>query len=62
MTAPIVAERVMKARRDSVCPACGCRIRTGDQIAKYRGQWEHVEHVLKRQRQADHGDRGEAGQ
>jgi hypothetical protein len=51
MTAPIVAERVMKARRQSVCPICRRLIRPGDQIAKL-GRWQHVEHVLDRQRQA----------
>jgi hypothetical protein len=52
MTAPVVADRVMKARRQSACPVCGCLIRPGDQIAKYRGRWQHVEHVIDRQRQA----------
>jgi hypothetical protein len=52
MTGPIVAERVMKARRDGTCPTCRCLIRTGDQIALYGGRWEHVEHVIERQHQA----------
>jgi hypothetical protein len=40
---PVVADRVMRARRESVCILCRGVIRTGNQIAKCPGrQWVHV--------------------
>jgi hypothetical protein len=49
MTAPALASRVMKARRESMCPTCQAPIRVGQQIAK-RGYWQHIEHVIERNR------------
>jgi hypothetical protein len=46
-----LATRVMKARRSSVCPRCRAPIYQGQQIALL-GYWQHVEHVIERQRQA----------
>jgi thiamine phosphate synthase YjbQ (UPF0047 family) len=47
-----LATRVMRARRESICPTCRRVIRVGDQIAK-AGTWQHVEHITARQREAD---------
>jgi hypothetical protein len=41
VTAPILADRVMKARRESVCVYCWRLIRVGDLIAK-TGTWVHA--------------------
>lgn len=41
MTAPQLASRVMKARRESVCPLCRGPIRIGEQIAK-TVKWAHA--------------------
>jgi hypothetical protein len=46
VTAPRLASRVMRARRESLCPVCYCPIRVGQQIAK-RGYWQHIEHVVQ---------------
>jgi hypothetical protein len=48
---PVTATRVMKARRTSTCPACHGPILAGQQIAK-AGTWQHIEHVIERQRGA----------
>jgi hypothetical protein len=45
-----LATRVMRARRESTCPVCRGPIRVGQQIAKC-GTWQHVEHVIERNRQ-----------
>jgi hypothetical protein len=44
-----LATRVMRARRESTCPVCRGPIRVGQQIAKC-GTWQHVQHVIERQR------------
>jgi hypothetical protein len=55
MTAPGLATRVMRARRESLCPVCCCPIRVGQQIAK-RGYWQHIEHVVEGNRSGDPAD------
>ena len=53
VTAPArLATRVMRARRESMCPICRCPIRVGAQIAKLGGMWQCVGHVIERQHQA----------
>lgn len=52
MSAPRLADRVMKARRESLCPVCLRPIRVGDMIAR-AGMWQHIQHVIDRQRK-DH--------
>jgi hypothetical protein len=42
-----LADRVMKARRDSACAACERPIRRGQQIARIGQRWVHIEHVLE---------------
>jgi hypothetical protein len=43
MTVPVLADRVMKARRESTCPACGGIVRPGSQIARCPGRlWFHI--------------------
>jgi hypothetical protein len=44
----MLADRVMKARRDSACTSCRRPIRRGQQIARVGHRWEHIEHVLER--------------
>jgi hypothetical protein len=44
------ADRVMKARHESVCTVCQRLIRPGDLIAK-TGVWQHIQHVLDRQKE-----------
>jgi hypothetical protein len=46
---PQLATRVMKARRESVCPACRRPVRIGDQIAKTTLGWLHVQCAIGRQ-------------
>ena len=46
-----LATRVMKARRASTCPVCRGPILVGQQIAKC-GTWQHIEHVIERNRKA----------
>jgi hypothetical protein len=43
MTAvPVLADRVMKARRETTCTLCSCVIRTGQLIARCPGGlWVH---------------------
>lgn len=41
MTAPLLASRVMKARRTGTCPICRGPIRVGEQIAK-TVKWAHA--------------------
>ena len=48
MTKPL-ATRTMKARRAGICPVCGEPIQVGQQIA-LAGRWQHVQHVIVRQR------------
>jgi hypothetical protein len=52
MTAPGLATRVMRARRESLCPVCLGPIWPGQQIAK-RGYWQHIEHVIERNRSTE---------
>lgn len=44
MTTPRLplADRVMKARRESTCPACVAPIRVGQRIAHCGDAWVHV--------------------
>lgn len=49
MTTPILARRVMKARRETICPVCGEPIRVGMYIA-YTDRWQHAACVIVRQR------------
>jgi hypothetical protein len=43
MTTPVLADRVMKARRESTCPACRGPVRVGNPIARCPGrQWLHL--------------------
>lgn len=56
----ILAERVMRARRTSICPVCRCPILVGQQIAKC-GTWQHVEHVIERIRGRREDQDGEHG-
>ncbi len=51
MTGPQLATRVMRARRTGTCPVCHGPIHVGQLIAK-TGLWQHVEHVIDRNRQA----------
>jgi hypothetical protein len=37
-----LAERVMKARTESICPKCKCPIGVGVLIGKVDGKWLHV--------------------
>ena len=40
---PVVADRVMRARRESLCILCGAVVLIGQQIARCPGrQWVHV--------------------
>jgi hypothetical protein len=52
MTAPGLASRVMRARRESLCPVCRCPIQVGQQIAK-RGFWQHIEHIVEPNRSGE---------
>ena len=45
VTRTVIANRVMKARHESMCPICQEPIRVGQLIAR-RGVWQHVGHVL----------------
>jgi hypothetical protein len=47
----LTASRVMRARRTSICPVCRSPILVGQQIAKL-GTWQHIEHVIERQRES----------
>lgn len=47
MTAPVLADRVMRARRTSVCPACSEPIRVGQSISR-AGYWMHTECLIER--------------
>jgi hypothetical protein len=43
MTVPVVADRVMRARRETQCPACRAWIRPGQHIARCPGGlWLHA--------------------
>jgi hypothetical protein len=46
------ADRVMKARRESVCPLCHRLIRVGDRIARC-GVWAHAKCVIDHHHQED---------
>jgi hypothetical protein len=48
-----LADRVMRARRETLCPVCLQPMKVGQLIARY-GTWQHVEHVIERQREG-HG-------
>jgi len=50
MTAPLLASRVMKARRTSTCPVCCRAIQVGQQIAKAAGQWQHSQCLIEANR------------
>jgi hypothetical protein len=42
-TIPVLADRVMKARRESVCTLCSCVVLVGQQIARCPGGlWVHA--------------------
>jgi hypothetical protein len=41
VNAPLLASRVMKARRESTCPICRGSVRVGDLIAK-TVRWAHA--------------------
>ncbi len=45
-----LADRVIRARRESVCPICRQLITIGQQIGRL-GAWQHIEHIIERQRQ-----------
>ena len=45
MTPPVLASRVMKARRESVCPLCREPVRIGQLIAK-TVKWAHAGCVI----------------
>jgi len=53
MTAPELADRVMRARRETQCPACLGWIRVGDQIGRTTLGWLHVRCVISRQHHHD---------
>jgi hypothetical protein len=41
-TIPVLADRVMRARRESTCSICGALVRVGNQIARCPGGlWVH---------------------
>lgn len=42
-----LADRVMHARRESLCPVCWQPIRVGQLIAR-AGTWQHIRHLVKR--------------
>jgi hypothetical protein len=44
-----LAERVMKARGESVCHRCGTVVITGQMIGQVDGDWIHVACLLNRQ-------------
>jgi hypothetical protein len=46
--APGLATRVMKARRESACPACCGPVRVGQQIAKTGTIWVHATCLIAR--------------
>ena len=43
-----LADRVQRARHESLCPICRCVITPGMQIARLDGVWQHIEHVIDR--------------
>ena len=47
MTAPLLATRVMRARRPGICPLCRSPILVGQQIGK-TGFWAHVTCIIAR--------------
>jgi hypothetical protein len=47
MTAQLARRRVMRARRETVCPICQRLIRPGDYIIRL-GVWMHLHHVIDR--------------
>jgi hypothetical protein len=50
MTTPVLASRVMKARRThGICPTCRTLIITGQQIGKVGRLWHHVACLTRRQ-------------
>ena len=57
MTAPQLASRVMKARRESMCPHCRQPVRVGQRIAKVPLGWLHVACVVARLHGDDQEDR-----
>lgn len=48
-TAPVLATRVMKARRETMCPACQAPITIGQLIAKC-GYWMHAACLIEHNR------------
>jgi hypothetical protein len=44
-----LADRVMKARRESACPACGAPVRIGQRIAHCGDAWVHLACAIKDQ-------------
>jgi hypothetical protein len=49
MSTPVVADRVMRARRSSICPDCQEPIKPGQLIAR-RGYWMHARCLIDHQR------------
>lgn len=52
MTGRLLADRVMKARRESTCPSCRGPIRVGQLIARC-GVWMHAACLIEHQRDHD---------
>jgi hypothetical protein len=55
MTAPILATRAMKARRNSICAYCRGLIRRGDRIA-LMDTWVHARCAIERQHDHQEND------
>jgi hypothetical protein len=52
---PVLADRVMKARRESVCILCAGPVRVGQQIARCPGrQWVHAACFIGHKHNLDH--------
>lgn len=52
---PVVADRVMKARRTSTCILCGDLIQVGQPIARCPGKvWVHVACFIGHRHNTDH--------
>jgi hypothetical protein len=52
MTTPALASRVMKARRETQCPACRAWILVGDLIARTTLGWLHAGCAIARMHEA----------
>ena len=51
-TQTVLASRVMKARRESMCPECKGPVRVGELIARC-GYWMHVACLIERNRSTE---------